>query len=278
MSEEKQAKPPIPVGGKGLQLRTLEDMYRFAQYVASSGLAPKGMERPEAILVALEYGAEIGLRPVQALQNVAVINGRPSIWGDAMLSLCMTSPAWDASKFQEYWEGIPGADDYRAVCQVARKGCPPVVREFSIFKAKRAGLWGKTGPWQTYPERMLQMRARAWALRDAFADVLKGCLAAEEIIGVEPIGVEEQSSIGVDGLARKLNLPPPEHAQEATGEVTEAEKADGETEPTQEVEQESEQEMEQELEPEPELIKKPRRRKTLPGVDDTLPSATESGF
>ena len=46
--------------------------------------------------------------------------------------------------------------------------------------AKRAGLYGKQGPWQQYPKRMLQMRARAWALRDVFPDVLRGVHVAEE--------------------------------------------------------------------------------------------------
>lgn len=56
----------------------------------------------------------------------------------------------------------------------------PRVQKFSVKDAKRAGLWGKSGPWSTYPDRMLTMRARSWALRDEFADILKGIIAAEE--------------------------------------------------------------------------------------------------
>src|SRR3546814_17968193 len=47
--------------------------------------------------------------------------------------------------------------------------------------AKKAGRAGKQGPWSQYPQRMLQMRARAWAMRDGFADVLKGIGIAEEV-------------------------------------------------------------------------------------------------
>ena len=46
---------------------------------------------------------------------------------------------------------------------------------------KKAGLWGKAGPWSQYPKRMLQMRARSFALRDKFADALSGLLMAEEV-------------------------------------------------------------------------------------------------
>jgi hypothetical protein len=67
-----------------------------------------------------------------------------------------------------------------AVCVAHRKNRKPVVARFSIADAQRAGLWNKQGPWTAYPKRMLQMRARGFALRDAFPDVLKGLITAEE--------------------------------------------------------------------------------------------------
>jgi len=61
-----------------------------------------------------------------------------------------------------------------------RKDDPnPVLGQFSMADAARAGLKGKSGPWQQYPQRMLQMRARGFALRDAFPDVLRGLISAE---------------------------------------------------------------------------------------------------
>jgi hypothetical protein len=69
-----------------------------------------------------------------------------------------------------------------AVCVAKRKGRTPVTAKFSVEDAKRAGLWAKQGPWSAYPKRMLQMRARGFALRDAFPDVLKGMITAEEAI------------------------------------------------------------------------------------------------
>jgi len=197
-------KAPIEVGQRGLVLRTLDDMYRFARCVAASGLAPKGLEKPEAILVALQYGFELGLSPAQSLQNIAVINGRPSLWGDTMLALCMASPAWNDEIFHEWFDGKEGSDSYRAVCRVGRKGRKePVERSFSIAQAKAAGLWGKSGPWTQYPYRMLQMRARSWALRDAFPDILRGCLAAEEVMDIPQ---QATPAVGVTGLAQKLGV------------------------------------------------------------------------
>jgi hypothetical protein len=133
----------------------------------------------------MQFGMELGLSPMQAIQSVAVINGRPCVYGDTMLALCMSHPDWVPNVFHEWFTGKPYDDDYTAHCRVGRKGRKdPVVRSFSIAQAKRARLLGKDSAWQTFPDRMLQMRARSFALRDTFPDVLRGVLAAEELIGV----------------------------------------------------------------------------------------------
>jgi hypothetical protein len=80
---------------------------------------------------------------------------------------------------REYMEGE--GDNLTAVCEAKRQGYPsPSVSRFSVTDAKKASLWGKTGPWTQYPSRMLQLRARGFALRDAFADALRGLVTAEE--------------------------------------------------------------------------------------------------
>ena len=77
----------IQIGSSGLILNDLDSLWRFSGYVSTSGLAPKGIQSREAIFTAIQMGLEVGLTPMAALQNIAVINGRPSIWGDAQLSI-----------------------------------------------------------------------------------------------------------------------------------------------------------------------------------------------
>jgi hypothetical protein len=163
---------------RGLALASFEDAFRFAKMVAASDFAPKDFRgKPESCLLAIQHGSEIGLSPMQSLQNIACINGRPAIWGDAALALCLASPVCDG--IHETIEG--DGDNMTAVCNTSRKGKDAnVVSRFSVADAKKAGLWGKTGPWSAYPRRMLQLRARGFALRDAFPDVLKGLVTAEE--------------------------------------------------------------------------------------------------
>jgi hypothetical protein len=162
----------------GLALQSFDDAWRFWQMVAKTDFAPKDFKgKPEACMLAGQHGAELGLGPMQSLQCIAVVNGRPTVWGDAALALVQSSPVCEYVVEKVEGDG----DAMVATCTAKRRGYPePTSVRFSVADAKKAGLWGKSGPWTQYPKRMLQMRARGFALRDAFPDVLKGLVTAEE--------------------------------------------------------------------------------------------------
>lgn len=159
-----------------LSPQTFEEALTFSKYLADSDMVPKDFKgRPANCLIAMQWGAELGLKPMQAMQNLAVINGRPSLWGDAVIALVRSSPLC------EYV--IESDDGNTATCRVKRRGDPAEqARTFSMEDAKTAGLLSKQGPWTQYPKRMRQMRARAFALRDVFPDVLRGLPVAEELM------------------------------------------------------------------------------------------------
>ena len=163
---------------RGLALQSFSDAFKFGEAVANSEFAPKDFRgKPASCMLAVQCGAEIGLAPLQALQSIAVVNGRPAVYGDAALAVVK------ASHVCEYvTEAIEGdGEQMVATCTAKRRGYPSAtVVRFTVADAKKAGLWGKQGPWSQYPRRMLQMRARGFALRDAFPDVLKGLVTAEE--------------------------------------------------------------------------------------------------
>jgi len=185
-----KANRPSPI-----RLRSWEEIERFAEKAARSGMVPKDfLGKPDAICIAVQMGSELGLAPMQSLQNIAVVNGRPAIWGDALPGLCRASGM--CRSIREWSDGE--GDALTFYCEAVRKDqALPIVAKFSVADAKRAKLWQEnptvrrksrdggtyeadSGPWYSYPDRMLQMRARGFALRDAFPDVLKGLLSAEE--------------------------------------------------------------------------------------------------
>ena len=164
--------------------QNLEQFWQLSVILSKSKMVPKDyINNREGCFVAMQMGAEVGLAPMQAIQNIAVINGRPSLWGDAQLGLVRQSGLMEY--IREEYEGK--GDNLTAVCEVKRKDEVVPSREvFSVSDAKTAGLWGKAGPWSNYPRRMLKYRARGYALRDAFPDVLKGLnYSREEVLDME---------------------------------------------------------------------------------------------
>lgn len=173
--------------------KSMPELIAFAEAMSKSGLVPNDYQgKPNNIVVAVQWGSEIGLAPMQALQNISVINGRATVWGDSALALVAAHPLFLG--IDEHFEGET------AVCIVKRKLSNGEVqetkREFSIDMARKAGLWGRKGPWTSYPNRMLQMRARGFALRDGFPDAMKGMITTEE--GWDTPPEEKQSHTKVD--------------------------------------------------------------------------------
>lgn len=177
----------------------------LADRLAQSQFVPTAFRgKPSDVLSAVLYGLELGLGPLQALRVIAIVNGRPAVYGDGLLAICQRHPAWQG--IDEHLEGE--GDARRAICTVRRAPDQVVTRTFSVADARRAQLWGKAGPWSQYPERMLQMRARSWALRDAFADALCGLVAVEEAADVpDTAETPPRTATAADAIRARLRQP-----------------------------------------------------------------------
>ena len=183
-----------------LSPQTFDQALTFSQYLADSDMVPKDYKgKPGNCLIAMQWGAEVGLKPLQALQNLAVINGRPALWGDSVIAIVRGSPLC------EYV--IETDDGQTATCKVKRRGEPEQIRTFSMDDARAAGLAGKQGPWTQFPKRMRQMRARAFALRDVFPDVLRGLPVAEELQDMAHAPVEKHMGAADVVQERPQELP-----------------------------------------------------------------------
>jgi len=165
----------INIIGGALVPSEFEGVQRLASWVMNTGMVPKGVTTLAQATLLLAAGMEIGLPPIASLKGLMIVNNRPAVWGDAALGLVRRSPLCVSV------DEKLSADKSVATCTSVRRGqSEPITRSFSVADAKRAGLWGKAGPWTQYPERMLQMRARAFSIRDAFPDVLGGLGIVEE--------------------------------------------------------------------------------------------------
>lgn len=216
--------------------RNIEEAFRLSEAFHLSGMAPYGLDQPQKILIAMLAGLELGLPPMTSVQSIAVINNRPCMWGDALIGVVRNNPL--CSYVKEWIEG--DGDSRVAYCETLRKGeADPVRRQFSVDDAKRAGLWQNTArvtkpakgggtyekdndsPWYRYPQRMLQMRARAWCLRDVYADVLKGMQVREEVEDYKHAGPEN---------AKDVTPSRPSLSERLKGAANETEQSEGKQE------------------------------------------------
>jgi hypothetical protein len=203
---------PLRAGGRVTAIipQSVEEVFRIAKAISASGLAPTGMKTVEQITVAIMHGAEIGLPPMQAIQRIAVVNGRPTIWGDAVPALL-----WSRGfKIDEHDDGST------AFCTITRPDGTKITRTFSDADAKAAGLLDKAGPWKQYRRRMRQMRARGFASRDGAPDVLCGLYIAEEVQDIEATTPKRKSSAESkrDGTTERFNQIRAEIARASTAD------------------------------------------------------------
>lgn len=207
--------------------RTIEEVARVAKAVIVAGLAPSSYEgrtqdeTVSKIMIGVMKGAEVGLPPITALSTIAIINNRPTIWGDGAVALCQARGV--VTKVETHYEGAEAISDkepsisdfpdgYTAVYRIWRKGQEtPYIGRFSVRDARRAHLWGniKKQPWMMYPTRMLMNRARAFALRDGFADCLSGLFIREEVEDLPAEPARSTDTAFLDDAPTDKALPSP---------------------------------------------------------------------
>ena len=197
----------------------LEQVWRIATMAVNGAMAPDSLLKEKggawkplndaisACAIAIMAGAEMGLTPLAALRSYAVVNGRPTLWGDGIKAVVRQSGLCDYIK--------TGSDETKGWCEAKRKDTGEVQRkEFTLKQAERARLTSKAGPWKDYPDQMLERRATFRCLNDLFADVLAGIVSAEEATDYAPLGD--------DAPPRQIAPTPPEPpADEPEGQVIE---------------------------------------------------------
>lgn len=185
MTENLPKKAPVQTGKSvsALVPQNLDEYWRVSVALSKAGdMVPKDFrQNPEMIMAAIMRGGEIGLAPMQALSNIAVINGRASIWGDALPAVVQR-----AGHHIDVEVTGDGKDAVATATLERGDTGKKITRTFSIKDAEAAGLLNKPGPWKQYPKRMLMHRARAWAVRDGAADALMGLSVIEEMQDVGP--------------------------------------------------------------------------------------------
>ena len=215
MSEERNENEIVKLDDQSLVAgQSIESQYRLAKMNRASGILPKQYTKPEQVLVAMQLAYELGLKPLSAMRQIAVINGTPSMYGDLPLSLCYASGKLEYIKETHYDKSGKTiceenqnvtAEVFGAKCVVKRKGEPEEhVSTFNMDQAQKANLISRSPVWKSYPSRMLTYRARSQALKDKFADCINGLSIAEYDYNINPNDPREIEIESVQTKAQSL--------------------------------------------------------------------------
>lgn len=212
---EAKASDPMALDAKGLmQPANVTELWRIAKMLLTSKALPKHFENAEQVVMAFQFLKSRGLDPFVAIRQTMMVNGVLNIWGDLPLACVRQSGLMEDFEelvFDKDYKAITfsnknlDADIYGAVCMTRRKGCPAIERSFTIDEAKTAGLIDKEKSlYKKWLRRMIQMRARAFCLKDAYPDVLAGIPIAEYDHFTDPSG-EYEAPPAPKTLAQQMN-------------------------------------------------------------------------
>lgn len=161
----------------------LAQLTETANMLAKSTIVPITYQnRPENCFIALDMSSRMGVSFMMVMQNLYIIQGKPSWSGQAIASLVRSSPQF--SEVTLHYVGEENTDSWGAYVTAIRNATGKTVKggTVTIKIAKAEGWMQKTGSkWKTIPEIMLAYRAYAWFGRVHAPELMMGLQSSEEI-------------------------------------------------------------------------------------------------
>ena len=182
---------------KGVQVRqevvkevmSFERLMEMSSFLSKSTVVPLIYQnRPENCFIALDMASRMGISPMIVMQNLYIIQGKPSWSGSAIASLIKASPQF--KNVELVYVGIKDTDNWGAYVTAESTVTGKTLKGGTVTLgiAKKEGWYQKSGSkWQTMPEIMLGYRAFAWFGRIYAPELLMGLQSSDE---VEDVAVE----------------------------------------------------------------------------------------
>ena len=189
--------------------------------LVAGGFLPKGCTSNEGF-ARIVAGAQMGMKPIQALNGIAMINGHPTLHSDSIPCVVMASGLVNGMKYKFTGEG----DKLACTFYIRRKGVEEYQEwTYSMEDAQKAGLL-KNPVWQAHTKKMLFNRARTWCMRNTFPDVIGNVYTKEEAEDFEYTDITPENPL--DNIppeqryeAVELDQPKPETTPETKPEIAE---------------------------------------------------------
>ena len=174
-------------------------LYPVARALFKSGIFPAVKNEFGAYAI-VQYGHELGVGPMTALQTMSIVQGRICMAGQMMLAIALRNGVT-----YEIKKHTP------EMCEIFFKnGNIHFTSTFTVQEAKQAGIWKAQGGWEKYPQDMLYWRTVTRGLRRVCPDVITGLYAIEELQDAIPLNAKiEEAQVVEETPMEDVEKPPP---------------------------------------------------------------------
>lgn len=154
-----------------MALQSWDELLSRAEYFAKSQLIPSALRgKPADVAIILQYGVELGIPPLQALNGIDVVQGKPTVSPQLAIALIRSKVPKSFIKIE--------TDEVKLVSRVTMARDRDHKDEaytatWDMAKAQKMGLTGKDN-YQKQPATMIEWRATMQAARKVFPDIIKG--------------------------------------------------------------------------------------------------------
>lgn len=184
----------------------LSRAWKSAQFLAKTDLVPQTFKKPENCIIALDIANRTGMQPLTVMQNLYVVQGKPSWSGQMCIALINGCSRFTPLEFT--FVGDSGTDSFGCFAHARRLDNNKEYTSdiITIGMAKKEGWYNKSGSkWVTMPIQMMMYRAGAFFGRVHCPDVLMGLPLADEMRDVYGYDDNNQRSNLTDLLDENSN-------------------------------------------------------------------------
>lgn len=192
MSEQEQSltviqNPTAPVAGATATVwntpALMREAFQMAQMLSESDIIPQAYrQRPGNCVIAIDVASRMGIPLLMVMQNIHVIQGKPTWSGSACKAMVDGCGRFKNSRYE--FTGREGADDYGCRLVAERVSTGETVRGelITIATAKKEGWYSRNGSkWQSMPGQMLRYRAAAFFARAECSEFMMGLQTTDEV-------------------------------------------------------------------------------------------------
>ena len=180
---------------------------RMAKSLAQSNLVPQQYQGQGGLpncLVALEMANRMNISPLVVMQNMNVIQGRPS-WSAQFVIATITG----CGRFENFDYEMNGErEDLKVRCTATRiKDGKEIRGSWVSIGMARSENWIKNPKWKSMPEHMLKYRAATFFGRQYVADLLLGIQTEDEIVDIEPMNITPKGKVTTEEVKGQEGEP-----------------------------------------------------------------------